>query len=115
MKTLDCEYFIFCRCDSEMNEDQKVPSNDIDAIRTKLENGTISDDSYDEQSDSDNFEWSGEENGSRELKSNKTHMNPQEQSSKSLTYQSIDKLFSKYSGKINIGKYECSNLDGEDK
>ncbi|KAK6634112.1 hypothetical protein RUM44_004720 [Polyplax serrata] len=77
----------------------------ISQITTKLEKETFSDGSYDD--DSDEFQWSDNNNEKGDIKSTKGRMNPQGQSSKVMNYQSVDKLFSKFSGKISVDKYEC--------
>lgn len=90
------------------------PDNNIKIDKLKLENDSLSEDSYNDD-EPDNFEWSEEENENGEFKNHKSHMNPQGLSNKNMNYQSVDKLFTKFVGKINVDKYDLSNLDGGDR
>lgn len=96
----------------------KKTSSSIKEISSKLMKETLEDkeeesDSFNEGSDQE--DWSDIENQNGNIKNSKTHMNPQVQSFKAMNYQSIDKLFQKFSGKINIYEYEFSSLDGTDR
>ena len=55
------------------------------------------------------YDWEGK-GKSGNVQQHKPNLNPQGQSNKYMNYQSIDKLFNKYSDKINVDQYECSDL-----
>lgn len=91
----------------------KESSSAINIDRSNMheasEKNVSSDEVDDSEEDENLLEWEDIGKG-KNIQLHKPNLNPQNQSTKMMEYQSVDKLFNKYADKINVDQYRFSDL-----